>query len=1489
MDSAIDNFLKKRPVRVVWMDAPPRTSRGDDGSADPADRVQAVPAHTFCFVGSDGIPKYVREDLARVAAALKLGAASPQGAAGASRQVSEACNTRNLREYFEAESNMTVADILGVNLAASTAKIASECRANARERNPEGVRGGANAQARDDALDDDAELATIERMLEDEKSADTSAKRSVSSSIAQIERPPKFAADGLTIVPDMQMFPEDSVTDMKRKIFVQTRIPIYRQHLVAVHARRGNDAGTIAISYSLSTTGQHMIEFRDLYCALRGNDVALFGIPIDRAIYDARDDIRVEARDHITTLDMLRADFFIVLDIANWIVPNIENIRAALKDNYQFEMLYYGFIVKYFPQLTRECFHSYITNEGEMADRFPDLAPAWTTVRNSALIQCRLSSAIYASMARGRERTDLDHIIMHATVHSRTPGVPLRPINLRDLFDSIVCSKTIVDVRALIDSGTQRDKRDALRYEVRKFHRYSELVSAASGAGAGAGASLRIPPLGGEAGLVVTFVLDDIPMFMMVRPGGRVSFIFQWREEDEIAFAEMAAMFRKYTARLLAEMRGTGVFIASQVNAVTETNMRVQSLTVAVRWKRTISAKHFRLLREAWGEYIHAGIAIPRQTTKDVFSFIFTRGIMDVDMMQLEQRLAAANIIEANHYAYLSVSAMRQKWTQNFAGRVVSVTHRATDVRFDVQDIYDREYTIFEMYLSGFIANFVKSNETTLSSVELSERDTAPEHRKLRRLQEIDPVLYNLKKHGAPRVYSTRCQRGKQPMLYSEAEARAGVVPKNAVKYWNFTLQKPAHYACPDAKYPHLGFIVDVHPKGYCIPCCGKIKPTPGSKHAQVEKICMGEHSFKVKSLIEQPVGYIMSYGKDLPENRLSHLPSGYLRDTLNRAVNASSAGALLLIYGVPQNIGIIHTVRAILGLSLKDFIEGIVRGIEKGLIGFDAIAGGRAATYFTSKQAFTGYIAGIAHGREYFPEGTVEFMRAVITDCARIVYDLEMIFLVAAEQSQDMRIIMPSRSRRESLRDTSDALDDEFRDKVGFAVIDEDESINPVLAIHPDDFARDGSIVSRTLIPECDAIMRQIARGYDMHRMKVPDLALIREFCAGASASAPAQYKVRKLYVGLRGLCYAVMLANGTSDGTSDVPSGALAYVPIAYSGNVQKRADEDVALDSLDDSATLAATKGAIDAINAFISHKKLPFHQMVIDELAKVGDDVIGVMVRAGMRMIAYCATSQQDSTGKARLLSMDPRKHARVLLATRGTVTYADNPVISRINDEAAKQMYPYYEYELFCAQFMAKVATLRNEPTRAHIKEIFDGSGAIANKRASLRDLGLSKSDLAIVINMLGTKKWREVLVRVNLDADMGDLYTIIEEGNEEKLAAWIASMMAEITQHATGQRVPDVIAPCMTSSYGGSKEPAKDFGSSDAPAQSTHHCSPDGKLLLRSSLETLSAILAADLCNSLKRAYIFARGSTPESRSAFADFTQRAGEILLIKRHEILS
>lgn len=1527
----IENYLSRRPLRVIHM------ARAQDD--------KTIIARVLCFLGQ--CPVFVRTSIASGGRSIE---------------------SQKMRNYFalsrERDDESSVAHVLGMNLARDVAKymmtfaqrydstpIAVERDSQQQRRASKKKKGRAMKQyvgkavtsrqsdalmGGDSEIDEiTAALANAEAVINEGDDAQHGERASTSmTKHGRIGQPITFEDGSFEPIYDMQAFPEDSFMDIKRKIFASTGIPIYRQHLIGVSGaidKDDHDAPlSIVISYALTGDARYNVDLRELYSASTGastgalarerasnTEHTIFGIPIDDAIYESRNVLHVDARDHITMLGQTRPSFMIVIDLAEWIAPRIEKVRAASVDNYQFETLYYGFIVKYFPFMTRDVFASYLADEDGMIDRFPDLAMSKTVVNHAMRAQCEISRYTWKAhdIARG---LNISHSILHASVTSQPRATDVasartyaRDINLRDFFDLIVCSKTIVDVVALVDnesaisSHSETGGTNALRYILHKMHKFSELMSTTSSfARMQLHGRSMIPKLGNEPGIIITFVAPDTsdgahpssPIFMVVRTSGQISFQKNWSQEASIPFDDMVTMFMRESQLLIRELRATNVFVASKIEPVTNKNMRILDLTVMTVWHNTMSARAFRNMRDSWEDYARAGIIIPKQTTKDEISFIFTRGISTTDSRQIEQRIMAAGIHESNYYAYLSVEAIRQKWNQSFAGRVVTIEHHTTSINFITADIYEDEYATFEMYLRAFVDRFARihaSQEESASASAMDKDDdvtASPYHmRNLRRLQETDPVLYNLKKYGAPRVYSSRCQHPKQPLLLTNQEIATHGVPKGAIRYWNFTTQRAAYYMCPNARYPYLNFLTGVHPLGYCIPCCGMMEPPPGSHHAQISRVCIANHTYDIAHMTSKSVGYIMSYGAldQLQDGRLSHLPSGVFSAFINRTLHSVNPSAEAIIYGVAQDVGILRAISVILGSTMSTVTMTIVRGIEKNLINFESLAGGRASTYFASRSAFIGYLTRVANGQEVFPAHTWNFMRAIITDCVRDAYNLDL-----------MCIVMPQSSSFDSTTTRTQEYGSQLIVPRAFSygtpratglIIAGNGAIHPVITIDPDDFVRHDVILSRALTTQCVATISHMIRSVNMDQSQnhAPaikrniDLEFIQMFVRDHTRDSDdyaGSLAIQKLYVGMRGLCYAVLLAPWN------------AYIPITYSSiPTQVRAQTyDISGTSLLDHVSASACKIAIEQINKYIDKTLAPFRALNIDGYITVASSIIGYVVScaspsSSSRMIAYFdkLDTREDEYDIVMSLMTDPRKYASSIDSARSATV--------DISERAERALYPYYEYELFCAQFVARCATLRNQEVRARIRNIIMET----KKRADLslvsskierlqREIGLTNADITAIMTAVSSRE----LPTEQLDIDLAQLYDAIDK-SREYLIKWIGDIMRNFTtqeQHGRAQHtllVPKFITPCISQTGTGS---STSTSTSSANVAGIAHCDAKQRLILRTPISRLIDILASDLRKPIKRAYIFAHNSVPESRSMFTDFMQRSGEILVVKK-----
>lgn len=122
----------------------------------------------------------------------------------------------------------------------------------------------------------------------------------------------------------------------------------------------------------------------------------------------------------------------------------------------------------------------------------------------------------------------------------------------------------------------------------------------------------------------------------------------------------------------------------------------------------------------------------------------------------------------------------------------------------------DVEETVLYVDLIGRLAEAYKSELQLAANAQ-------------QQLAVVDPILYR------PRLssdaYSRICQKRFQPIVSTKDDPKA-------VKYHNFTFDRPEYYKCPHKSMPILGFIPNKHDKGYCLPCCRKTEQQESTKRA---------------------------------------------------------------------------------------------------------------------------------------------------------------------------------------------------------------------------------------------------------------------------------------------------------------------------------------------------------------------------------------------------------------------------------------------------------------------------------------------------------------------------------------------------------------------------------------------------------------------------------------------------------------------------------
>lgn len=769
--------------------------------------------------------------------------------------------------------------------------------------------------------DSEPDVDDFEQLLKDSNARKTNA--------------PKAAAVSTTHS-KLLTFPEDNIYDLKCKIQLITGIPTYRQYLF--WAPNAADVDGYVTSFDIMVDGvPYPTDYYDMVTTSppRAGIELDRGLPIDKQLYHVRETMKVYAKDCSMALGAVFADpqnrTVYVIDINTVLEPVRMSIISRLKDKYDTDLFYYGFVIKYWPMITRAVLYDYLVNETELKDKYPDLALSSSTLEAQLRAESALMSDRYKHIKRVKP---LGTAITRAIICTQNDDVV---INTRTLFDVLATSSTITEMRLYYG-----------KYLCRKFRLGSTETLFPATPLLKSGLLLRVE-CDANAGLYDVFVniKENGAVYVSLHAKDDYGFDFDTLSLAASDIVNPIVGFINEHARALIS-RGVKLRTLNEINA------QYLSVDACVYWKESISMSAYKMVKNAWDPYLKAKIV----SIKGIYQFekyelSFRKGMNEFSSEDVEKAFVASGAdYGGNQYSYLTDSTVRQKWMQNYDGKTMHMILRTTDIKFEISNIHQNEFHLFKQYIEHF-AHTVASSPEFKSTAQTKQSSST--HR-LRKLQEEDPELYDLRRHGSPKLYSRLCQGPHQPLILSEKEFNA--LPPKAQKriyhYWNFTTQKRAYYQCPSQTHPYLDFIVGKHPEGFCLPCCGKRDTSAGDLYSS----CVSSHEYQHKS--DELSLHILGYAKNLTVGRLSRLPKP-LHD-LFTSHSAPKTGAYrprkpeaplddgrrksrphnvdFYIFGVTQHVagvelGALEAICEILGVTPLDFLTRILAHIDDGSLRF--------------------------------------------------------------------------------------------------------------------------------------------------------------------------------------------------------------------------------------------------------------------------------------------------------------------------------------------------------------------------------------------------------------------------------------------------------------------------------------------------------------------------------------------------------------------------
>jgi len=761
--------------------------------------------------------------------------------------------------------------------------------------------------------------------------------------------------------PLISVYPEDKIIEFKKKIYAVSNIPIFRQHIWYVYQGR-----TFPVNYSIFHNDSLLyINVQEMLNNYNNDGLSqtIENIPVSTKYYQRKNGIKVMTNDTFSILEDYYYKYGIIeynlLDLDEFVNPNRKELINVIKDRYQMELIYYSFIILYWPMLSLSAFSEYIKLEVNISKFFPELHQPIDDIIKIFKMEKKIIDTKNDLINNPKKKDNLKKIrelITNSIVYSNISVLKFQNskesiLSLRNLFDKFALNDTIVASKCLV---LHEGKKITLNKSYKKHNFIKDTIETDS-------IIFKIKPS-----------LETVKTINIIfYKNGNYIIKAAWNEEDNYDFNDILNILKNITMPIIETINSFGNYVLINKKTIpfmTNKNSKFTEIGMSMFYKKKITSEEFDIIKNIMVDFRKAGMVRERDISSNVAEYYFSKGMYQFQANRIE-RVSTLN----NYYDFLTDGAIKQKWYTIFEKtRITRLFHRMNDIKIEIVGVKENEFFIFYNFIMTMFSLYDTQQNAPTNNLNKNQSNK-PIKKMLRNLKEQDPVLYNFKKlYKTENVYSKICQKPYQPLLlnkqgYDELTKEQKV---NAIKYWNFTTNKDAYYVCPNTKYPYIKFIIKRHPKDYCIPCCKKTKLEQDSKEAKLKiyDMCIKDHKYTSEErTITLGSRYIMTYGKDVEPGRLSRLPEDSLESLFYETYSVKNQGVDqecssnegYYMYGVEQtlngvnNVGILNILISALSIDINELFATIVKSIKLNPNKFNILLNGKIYRYFPNMNDF--------------------------------------------------------------------------------------------------------------------------------------------------------------------------------------------------------------------------------------------------------------------------------------------------------------------------------------------------------------------------------------------------------------------------------------------------------------------------------------------------------------------------------------------------------
>lgn len=1178
--------------------------------------------------------------------------------------------------------------------------------------------------------------------------------QSITSTEAEVKILPAGQPESYSFV---DIFSHDTVLEMKRKIEHITGIPLFCQHL-NYHYRSNYFACMYTFEYK-----RHVFH-PNIYRAIRSSENRISNIPVNKTFVNVSQYAHVKTYDFAVVVAELREKYNVreynLFDLRDFITPEVWGTLHNGKNETELRIIYFGFILPYFPMLTESVFHDYIMlSSNEFSTRFPDLTnpPDFKkTIEAETDITYGSMDFVNTPKDLARVKSKIVTGIEACILQVFTKYKKNNAVQIRNLFDSFPLSSNIVACSCVVGH-------EGGRYIMKKIYKKNQHVKSHQ--------ELN------QITYKIKFNAQTTEYFYLtINRNGNYFITSNFLEEHSYDFHDIVNVLSKIVNPIIQRINSMKSTVLIGNNTISELHFNVVKFTEVksfIVWKDPVSVDNYHIFMEIMFRFSRAKIITAVESASEYNKYYYNKGIYQIDVERIEK-----NIEVSNYYAFLTNAQVKHVVESMFGrNRVMYVENRNFDMRISIEGLRDKEFITYMNYMLFAIWLYMNKSSSTGSQPAPSKN--------VKSLKSQDPVLYNFKKlYKTETPYSKLCQKPFQPIIVEKDKP-------GAVKYWNFTTKSAAYYYCPDAKYPNLTFLAKRHPKDYCIPCCKKNDMLESQTKSHIYQKCITDHVY-TDELRSGETRYIMNYGKFIEPGRICRLPDRFVKSLVYNSYTISTPPNLdeeYLVYGVPQNsagiknTGLLSTLAFIMEKELTDLVQELSRLITKEKRLFPVLLNGDIFRYFTTYKDLTNTLHDAFIAR-ILDSGEIPW-HDIIRDLIFFFMDINLVEFVDNSPYNsniaDIVISLPSNV-------TSGA--DVLSMKKHIVIIRKMGTVYPIFLINVNSFFSEGVIKNKIFGPQ-DQIIDTVSHLMNYYRSKESrgsDTLELDDIYKYAESNKNVD--IKGIFVNKSNLCYIIHITVNGED----------LYLPIKY---VYHNIHNDYEIHY---EPFARKGKNCLKVMNAFL----LAYNTWVINLNKREARALTYKTINVDRWMVLDSPNSKEKKVIGFQYkdlnfyMEMKLSEAVKFKNADQVRVMYDPDTVNKVAFEEAPPQednrthniyrnLYHYHSYDLFVLEFMNYFTTFRNKKMRSFItselvKKDEDIIDNIYERLFRMYAEVYSDEKDSIVIE---SKKLSRITINKDVDAALLNRFKLFLNNDISKLETQIADYMKENTSLKDVQNAVD--------------------------------------------------------------------------------------------------